>query len=248
MTPPVPRILATSGGFRPTPRWGVLEPAGLVAAALRLSGKDRPRLAFVLTASGDDPQYLARMYGAFRGWSVDLTHLSLFTQPTSDPRELLLQQDVVWVGGGSVANLLAVWRVHGLDTIFREAWEAGIVLGGVSAGSICWHVGGPTDSYGPELQLQTGGLGLLPYGNGVHYDSEEQRRPLLHRLVAAQELPLSYATDDGIGVLYEGIDPVEVIADDPQAAAEPQGPAAYRVERAADGSVVETRLTAGALS
>ena len=217
-----------------------------MAAALRLTGKDRPRLAFVLTASGDDPSYLSRMYGAFRGWSVDLSHLALFSQPTVDPRELLLGQDLVWVGGGSVANLLAVWRVHGLDAIFREAWEAGVVLSGVSAGSICWHVGGPTDSFGPDLKLEPRGLGMLPFGNGVHYDSEEQRRPLLHSLVASQALPLSYATDDGIGVLYEGTEPVEVLADEPDTA--PDGPAAYRVERAADGSALETRLPIGRLS
>ena len=250
MTAPTRRILATSGGFRPTSRWGVLEPAGLMAAALRLSGKERPRLAFVLTASGDDQTYLARMYSAFRGWSVDVTHLSLFTQPNADPRELLLGQDVIWVGGGSVANLLAVWRAHGVDELMREAWDAGTVLGGVSAGSICWHVGGPTDSYGPELQLVGGGLGLLPYGNGVHYDSEEQRRPLLHRLVAGGELPLSYATDDGVGILYEGTEPVEVITDGPLASELAEGnpgPAAYRVERAADGTGLETRLPPGNL-
>ena len=101
-----------------------------------------------------------------------------------DIRAHLLAQDVIWVGGGSVANLLAVWRVHGLDEVLRECWESGVVLGGVSAGSICWYVGGPTDSYGTDLRVSPPGLGLLPYGNGVHYDSEEQRRPLLHALVA----------------------------------------------------------------
>ena len=100
-----------------------------------------------------------------------------------DIRAHLLAQDVIWVGGGIVANLLAVWRVHGLDDMLRECWEAGVVLGGVSAGSICWHVGGTTDSFGPRPAPLPDGLGLLPYGNGVHYDSEEQRRPLLHRLV-----------------------------------------------------------------
>ena len=106
-----------------------------------------------------------------------------------DVRAHLLAQDVVWVGGGSVANLLAVWRVHGLDEIFREVWEAGVVLGGVSAGSLCWHVGGTTDSFGPDLRPVTDGLALIPTSNGVHYDSEEQRRPLYHRLVADGTLP-----------------------------------------------------------
>jgi peptidase E len=147
----------------------------------------------------------------------------------------LAGQDVVWVGGGSVANLLAVWRVHGLDGMLREAWEAGVVLSGVSAGSICWHVGGTTDSYGPDLRAVTNGLGLLPFGNGVHYDSEPGRRPLLHRLVADGTLPPSYATDDGSGLLYRGTSLVEAVADRP-------GARAYQVQRSPDGSAVETPL------
>jgi peptidase E len=152
-----------------------------------------------------------------------------------DIRAHLLAQDVVWVAGGSVANLLAVWRVHGLDEVMRECWEQGVVLAGVSAGSICWHVGGPTDSYGPTLRPALGGLGFLPYGNGVHYDGETQRRPLLHRLVAEGTLPLSYASDDGVGLVYEGTELVEAVADRPEVAA-------YQVERGADGRAVETRI------
>ena len=117
-----------------------------------------------------------------------------------DIRAHLLAQDVIYVGGGSVANLLALWQLHGVDVVMWEAWESGIVLTGVSAGSICWHVGGPTDSFGPRLRPVTNGLGLLPYGNGVHYDSEERRRPLLHRLVEDGTLPVSYATDDRVGL------------------------------------------------
>jgi peptidase E len=245
----VPTILATSGGFRVTERWGVVEPAGLMRAALQLTGKERPRVALVCTATGDDRSTLARLYGAFRGWSVDVSHLELFAMPNVEPRTLL-DQDVVWVGGGSVANLLAVWRTHGLDDILREAWHAGVVLTGVSAGSICWHLGGPTDSFGPVLRPVTNGLGLLPYGNGVHYDKEEQRRPLLHTLVADGTLPRSYATDDTTGVLYEGTDPVAVLTDamagvDDVDAADPDGPSAYLVERGPDGGVVETRLPPG---
>jgi peptidase E len=152
-----------------------------------------------------------------------------------DMRDHLLAQDVIWVGGGSVANLLAVWRVHGLDEVMRECWEAGVVLAGVSAGSICWHVGGTTDSFGLKLRAVTNGLALLPYGNGVHYDSEEERRPLLHRLVADGTLPTSYATDDGVGLSYQGTELVEAVADRP-------GAAAYKVERGADGQAVETRI------
>ena len=146
-----------------------------------------------------------------------------------DMRAHLLAQDVVWVGGGSVANLLAVWRVHGLDEVFREVWEAGVVLGGVSAGSLCWHVGGTTDSFGPDLRPVTNGLGLIPTSNGVHYDSEEQRRPLYQQLVADGTLPAGHATDDGVGLVYRGTELVEAVSDR-------DGAAAYRVERGPDGA------------
>ena len=238
------RILATSGGFIATDRWGVMRPGGLVLEALRLTGAERPRVCLVMTASGDDASYLARSYAALGSLGCDVDHLALFTMPNRDPEEILGRSDLVWVGGGSVANLLALWRLHGVDTAMRAAWERGTILAGVSAGSICWHVGGPTDSFGPKLRLVTDGLALLPYGNGVHYDSEEQRRPLLQRVVGDGLLPTSYATDDRIGILYEGDEPVRVIADmdvDPA-----DGPAAYRIERAG-GEVVETRLPVGDL-
>jgi peptidase E len=153
----------------------------------------------------------------------------------TDVRAHLLAQDVIWVNGGSVANLLAVWRTHGLDDVMRECWEAGVVLGGVSAGSICWYVGGTTDSFGVQLRPVLNGLGLLPYGNGVHYDSDDQRRPLLHKLVAEGTLPTSHATDDGVGLVYEGTELVEAVSDRP-------GAAAYVVERCPDGTALETRI------
>ena len=239
------RILATSGGFLATDRWGVLRPGGLMLEALRLTGAERPRVCLVMTASGDDASYLARSYAALGAIGCDVDHLALFTMPNRDPEEVLGRSDLVWVGGGSVANLLALWRLHGVDTAMRAAWERGTILAGVSAGSICWHVGGPTDSFGPTLRVGTDGLALLPYGNGVHYDSEEQRRPLLQRVVGDGLLPTSYATDDRIGILYEGAEAVRVIADiDVDAET---GPAAYRVERVA-GEVIETRLPVGPIS
>jgi peptidase E len=119
--------------------------------------------------------------------------------------------------------------------VFREAWQAGVVLAGVSAGSLCWHVGGTTDSYGPGLRPVTDGLGLLPYSNGVHHDSEGQRRPVYHRLVADGTLPPGFATDDGVGLVYRGTELVEAVADRP-------GAAAYRVERGDDGTALETRI------
>lgn len=239
------RILASSGGFLPTGLWGVVRPGGIILRALELSGATRPRVCLVMTATGDDPAYLAMMYSALADVGCDVDHLALFPQPNRRPADALGAADVVWVGGGSVANLLALWRLHGVDEAMHDAWQRGAVLGGVSAGSICWHVGGTTDSFGSDLQLVSNGLAFLPYGNGVHYDSEEQRRPLLQHLVASGELPESYATDDRIGLLYEGTEPVEVVADreplDPENA-----PAAYRVE-AEGGQAVESVLPVGRL-
>jgi len=235
-----PTILATSGGFFSTGR-GVFSwrRGPLIDHALKLTGKARARLCYLGTASGDSPFGVSAFYGAFAGCDdVVVSHLSLFTMPNvADPAEHLLAQDVIWVGGGSVANLLAVWRVHGLDTVFREAWERGVVLAGVSAGSICWHLGGTTDSFGPDLRPVHNGLGLLPYANGVHYDSEEQRRPLLQKLVADGTLPMAYATDDGVGLLYRGTELVEVLSEKPDAAA-------YKVEPDGAGGARETVLPA----
>jgi peptidase E len=232
------KILATSGGFLPSD-YGLFQwrRGPLIEHAIELAGSpERPRFCYLGTAQGDSLNGVAGFYRAFAGSDVRASHLELFSMPNvPDVRAHLLAQDVVWVGGGSVANLLAVWRVHGLHEVMREAWQAGVVLGGVSAGSICWHVGGTTDSFGLDLRPVTDGLALLPYGNGVHYDTEERRRPLLHRLVADGTLPTSYATDDGVGLSYDGTDLVEAVSDRP-------GAAAYRVERGPDGQAVETRI------
>jgi peptidase E len=125
----------------------------------------------------------------------------------------------------------------------RAAWEQGVILGGVSAGSLCWHVGGTTDSFGPELKPVTNGLGILPYANGVHYDSEAERRPLLHDLMKREILsPLAYATDDHVGIWYEGVEATSVVADSKSIAKD--GPAAYRIELM-NGEINEARVEVG---
>lgn len=237
MTADEPTILATSGGLVPGRRtyW---EFGGLTEYAIELSGVSgrAPRVCFLGTAMGDSPFVLASFYAAAQLRGVQPSHLAAFPMPNvEDVTAHLLDCDVVQVTGGSVAGLLAMWRLHGWDEALRTAWQAGVVLTGVSAGSICWHVGGTTDSYGPELRPVTDGLGLLPYGNGVHYDSDEQRRPLLQRLVQAGTLPTAYATDDGVGLLYRGIELVEAVS-------EADGKAAYRVEAGPEGAAIETPL------
>lgn len=226
-----PTILATSGGYKPGGRTR-LEFNHLVHHAVELSGSAgrAPRIAHLGTAGGDQRWFAAELDEAARVAGFDLSHLNLFSMPNVEDMERhLLEQDVVWVNGGSVANLLAVWRVHGLDAIFRRVWEAGVVLAGVSAGSICWFRGGTTDSFGPELRAVTNGLALLPYDNGVHYDSEPRRRPLVHRLVADGTLGETHCTDDGVGLVYRGTSLAEAVTEVP-------GKLAYRVTaRAGDG-------------
>lgn len=239
----IPRILATSGGFVEGPVQGSVRLGQMLLDALALTQKDRPRVCLVFTATGDADLYYAKSYDAFNTAGCDVTELRLFTQPSADPEERLCGSDLVWVGGGSVANLLALWRLHGVDAAMREAWNKGVILGGVSAGSLCWHDGGTTDSYGPTLRPITNALGFLPYANGVHYDHEAQRRPLLHQLMKDHTLgPLGFATDDRVGIWYEGTEPTTVGADfdvDPSA-----GPAAYRVELV-NGTIEETRVGVG---
>ena len=235
-------ILATSAAFRPARREGLM-PSPVLEYAIELAevtGR-RPKVCVLHTALGDDSRWIAMTYAAFAGHrpDVELSHLALFPMPNvEDPRKHLLEQDVIWVGGGSVANLLAIWRAHELDVAFREAWESGVVLTGVSAGSLCWHVGGTTDSFGPELRAVTNGLGFLPYSNTPHYDSEEQRRPLYRSLVADGTLPAGFATDDGVGLHFRGTEFVEAVSDRPDAYA-------WLVEPAVSGSaagVLETQI------
>lgn len=236
MTSDAPTILATSGGYA-RPDRGDLAFAGLVHHAVELSGTTtRPRICLLGTASGDPRPFNAAFSEAGARAGFDTTHLNLFPMPNVEDIEgHLLDQDVVWVNGGSVANLLAVWRVHGLDAIFRRVWQAGVVLAGVSAGSICWYRGGTTDSFGPELRAVDDGLALLPFDNGVHYDSEARRRPTVHRLVADGVLGETHCTDDGVGLVYRGTELVEAVT-------EVDGKGAYVVTKGDDGQVVETPL------
>lgn len=231
-----PTILATSGGIGPGLRTRFAFTA-LTDLAIDLSGVTgrAPRICFLATAMGDDKAVLHYLTEAAQSRGFSASHVSLFPMPTvEDVSAHLLDQDVVWVFGGSVAGLLAMWRLHGVDAAMRAAWQAGVVLTGISAGSICWHSGGTTDSFGPQLRPITDGLGFVPYANGVHYDSEAQRRPLLHSLVGAGVLPAAYATDDGAGLLYRGTTLVEAVAETTSAGA-------YFVE-ACDGAAVETAL------
>ncbi len=153
----------------------------------------------------------------------ELTAFSFYPWPPSDLRELALASDVILVRGGNTANMLAVWRVHGFDRVLREAWEAGVVLAGWSAGMICWFEAGVTDSFGPQLEGLRDGLGLLPGSACPHYDGEERRRPVYTALVA-EGFPAGIALDDGAAARFSGTELVEVVASVP-------GAGGYRVEQ-----------------
>jgi peptidase E len=204
--------------------------------AMELSGVPAPRLCVLNTAMGDDPNANLRFYDRLAPTTARVRHLALFPMPNvEDPEDLLMSQDVIFVGGGSVANMVAVWRVHGLDEILRKAWHAGVVLTGSSAGGICWFEGGTTDSFGAKLRPFTDGLGMLPGSFCPHFNSEPERRPLYQRLVADGALPGGIACDDGVGAHFIDEQLVEVVADRPDSAA-------YRVEPDAADGYLETPL------
>jgi dipeptidase E len=160
----------------------------------------------VLLDSAASPQW----DGELPDWNAELTPLSFYPWPPADLRDLALSQDAICVSGGNTANMLAVWRVHGFDQVLREAWEAGVVLFGWSAGMICWFESGITDSFGPELAGLRDGLGFLSGSACPHYDGDELRRPVYTRLVA-DGFPSGLALDDAAAARFDGTELVEVV-------------------------------------
>ena len=178
---------------------------------------------------GDDPTRLAAAHNAFAKLGFISSHLTLFPMPNyPDVRAHLLAQDVIWVGGGSTANLLALWRLHGLDAILRECWEAGVVLKGVSAGSLCWHVGGTTDSFGPTCSRSPTGSPSSPTPTARTTTPRSSAGPLIHRLIADGTLPDGYATENGTGLVFFGTELQDAFT-------EVEGKAAYALT--SDGGV-----------
>ncbi len=207
------RILAMGGGgFTMHERTPALD-----RFVIELTGKPVPRICFLPTASGDPREQVTRFYERFGDWPCQPTILSLFhlRRDRIDPVEHLLQQDAIYVGGGSMRNMLAIWREHGLDETMRTAWTRGIVLAGLSAGAMCWFQGGVSMSGGwPEA---VPGLGLLEGSLTVHLDGEIERLPVYRSAVATGALPPGYAADDGAAVLYRGTRFAEAVASRPGA-------------------------------
>jgi dipeptidase E len=205
-----PRIFAF-GGWAEDPLWDHI---------LAHCSSPQPRLLYLPTAAADDPQVTLQVYQHFRG-RADVSHVHFFPWPPPDLRERTLEHDVVLVGGGNTANMLAIWRAHGFDAVLREAWNAGVILCGGSAGAICWFEASVTDSFGPQLEGMPDGLGLLRGSACPHYDGEERRRPRYTELVRGG-FPSGLAVDDLAALHFEGTRLAEVLTTR-------EGSRAYRV-------------------
>ncbi|HET9322565.1 MAG TPA: peptidase E [Gaiellaceae bacterium] len=196
-----------------------------------LTGKDRPRALFIGTAGAEDPAQALRVHDTFAP-HAEVSRLEFFPWPPEDLRGTVLAQDLVFVGGGNTANMLAIWRLHGVDALLREAHEAGVVLSGSSAGGICWFEHGVTDSFGPQLERMDC-LGFLPGSFCPHWDDEAKRRPRCEELLR-DGFPSGYAADAGVGLHFVNGELVGAVACD-------EGSGAYQVELV-DGALVETPI------
>lgn len=201
---------------------------------LSLARATEPRVLFLPTASGDTTGQINAFKARFTHRTCVAEHLSLFrlSETTRTLREVVLEQDIIYAGGGSMRNLLAIWRAHGLDQLLVEAWRHGTVLAGLSAGAMCWFEGGVTRSSGPPEALA--GLGLLEGSLTVHADGEPERLPVWLEHVRGGALPGGWALDDGVGLLFRGLRMERAVSSRP-------GAGAQRVDAIA-GELVRHRL------
>jgi dipeptidase E len=206
-------IALGGGGFSTEPENPLLD-----LYILNQSVITNPKICYVPTASGDSDICISWFYNFFQKQVCQPSHLSLFKPPTRDLEGYLLDKDIIYVGGGNTKNLLALWKDWGLDTIMKKAWEQGIVLAGISAGSICWFEEGVTDSYGDGLEpLKC--LGFLKGSNCPHYDGETDRRPSYHKFVASHKIKPGMAADDGVAIHYIDQEVSKIVSSRPNAKA-----------------------------
>jgi dipeptidase E len=222
------------GGFQMEPDNPLLDDHVLALARER-SGRETPRICLIPTATGDDREVIADFERLFAPPRAEPRVLRLFGRADEDLAAVLEDQDAVYVLGGSTENLLALWRLHGLDVALRAAWEDGLVLAGMSAGAICWFDAATTDSFGPTLRPLRGGIGILEGTFIPHLHGEAQRLPLLRRLVADGTIPAGYGVDDGAALVFHAGELAEVVTSDPDAGA-------WRVEPDGRGGTTETAL------
>ncbi len=228
MSGPGPVFCMGGGGFTMEPGMPALD-----AFILALAPVERPRVLFLPTASGDPREDIARFGRVFGAWSCRPQILSLFRIEADDePLEsLILSQDIIYVGGGSMRNLLALWRAHGVADLMLEANARGTVLAGLSAGAMCWMEGGVTTSVGVPEPVD--GLGLIPGSLSVHARQDPERGGVYREAVGSGRLPAGWTADDGCGLLFRDgqLEEVVVSRDDAEA---------IHVELTDDGTLRET--------
>lgn len=229
--PPAQRQIFAMGGGGFT-----MEPTNplLDDFVLSLTVAKEPRVLFLPTASGDTTAQINAFQARFADRWCKHEHLSLFrlSEARRPLQETVLEQDIIYVGGGSMRNLLAIWQAHGLDQLLVRAWRAGTVLAGLSAGAMCWFQGGVTRSSGPPEPLA--GLGLLEGSLTVHADGEPERLPVWLSALRDGTLPGGWALDDGVGLLFSGLQMSRSVSSRP-------GAGAQRVDQVA-GELVRKRL------
>jgi dipeptidase E len=222
-------IAMGGGGFSMEPENPLLD-----LYILQQSKQVTPKICFIPTASGDSEGYIQRFYDSFGSHVCQTSHLSLFKPPTNDLEDYILEKDIIYVGGGNTKNLLVLWKEWKLDEIFKKAWENGVILTGLSAGSICWFEEGVTDSI-PGSLTKLGCLGFLPGSHCPHYDGESERRPSYHSLIHSGEVISGIAADDGVGLHYKDDQLYRVVSSR-------QSAKAYKVHKS-DNDVLEEEIT-----
>jgi len=222
------KILIAGGGFRET----------FIHYMALLTGKERPKLCYLPTASADSESGIIRWFQSCAALDViPFVQESFISSYSTDQSwdEVLLSMDGIVVSGGNTLNQQAIWKAQGIDETLRKAWDRGIVLGGASAGSLCWFEEGTTDSRPKEL-TKVECLGFLRGSHSPHYDAEGERRPTYHRLIASGELKPGYACDNDAGIYFEDNEVRRVVRTRPEANV-------YYVDLVG-GRIVEERLEA----
>ncbi|MFC4560137.1 Type 1 glutamine amidotransferase-like domain-containing protein [Virgibacillus kekensis] len=206
-------IALGGGGFSMEPENPLLD-----TYILNQSAKSSPKICFVPTASGDSENYISRFYNFFEKQNCKPSHLSLFNPPTRDLESYLLEKDIIYVGGGNTRNLLALWKEWDLDKVMKKALKQGVILAGISAGSICWFEEGVTDSFGDGLEPLKG-LGFLKGSNCPHYDGEDERRLSYQEMISSGKIKAGIAADDGVALHYIEGALSKIVSSRPQAKA-----------------------------